>query len=82
MGSRNADPKLLRSSGMKGCPPQVFRVFCVELPCQTLWLRPSQIVCTVTTACNVHANLCMALTQNTIENCLLPAHIDHYALRK
>ena len=58
MGSRNADPKLLRSSGMKGCPPQVFRVFCVELPCQTLWLRPSQIACTVTTVHVICIQIC------------------------
>ena len=36
MGTRDTDPKLLCPSGMKGCPPQVFRVLCAELPCQTL----------------------------------------------
>ena len=38
MGSGDADPTLLCSSGMKGCPPQVFRVLYAELPCQTLQL--------------------------------------------
>ena len=38
MGSGDADPTLLRSSGMKGCPPQVSRVLYAELPCQTLQL--------------------------------------------
>ena len=33
-----ADPTLLSSSGVKGCPPQVFRVLYAELPCQTLQL--------------------------------------------
>ena len=36
--ARDADPKLLYSSGMKGCPAQVFRVLCSKLPCQTLQL--------------------------------------------
>ena len=38
MGSGYADPMLLYSSGMKECPPQVFRVLYAELPCQTLQL--------------------------------------------
>ena len=38
MGSRNTDSKLLCSSGMKVCPPQVFRVLSAELGCQTLHL--------------------------------------------
>ena len=38
MGSVDADPTLLCSSAMKGCPAQVFRVLCAELPCQTLQL--------------------------------------------
>ena len=44
----DADPKLLCSSRMNGCPPQIFRVLCAELSCQTfqlyntncnIWLR-------------------------------------------
>ena len=35
MGSNKAAPMLLCSSGMKGCRPQVFRVFYAKLPSQT-----------------------------------------------
>ena len=38
MDSRDADPKLLCTSRMKGCPPQVYRVLYAELPCQALKL--------------------------------------------
>ena len=38
MGSNKAAPMLLCSSGMKGCRPQVFRVFYAKLPSQTLQL--------------------------------------------
>ena len=38
MGSGDADPTLLFSSGMKGYPPQVFRALYAELTCQTLQL--------------------------------------------
>ena len=31
---------------------------------------------------HVHKNLCMVLIENTIENCLLLSHTDHYAFRK
>ena len=52
--------------------------------------RPSQIACTITTvhvtcmqlALHVHENACTVLIENTIENYLLAAHTDHYALRK
>ena len=33
-------------------------------------------------ALHVHKNLCMVLIENTIENCLLLSHTDHYAFRK
>ena len=39
MGSGDADPMLLFSSGLKECPPQVFRAFYEEFPCQTLQLN-------------------------------------------
>ena len=31
---------------------------------------------------NVHENLCAVLIENAVENYLLSAHTDHYALRK
>ena len=34
------------------------------------------------TALHVHEKLCTVLIENTIENYLLAAHTDHYALRK
>ena len=51
---------------------------------------PSQIACMVTTVhvtsmqttLHVHENACTVLIENTTENYLLPAHTDHYALRK
>ena len=36
IGPGHADPMLICSSGMKGCPPQVFRVLYAEVPYQTL----------------------------------------------
>ena len=52
--------------------------------------RPSQVTCSVTTvhvtctetALHLHENSYTVLIENAIENCLLPAHTDHYALRK
>ena len=52
--------------------------------------RPSQIACKVMTVhlmptqtvLHVHENLCTVLIKTTIENYLLPAHTDHYVLRK
>ena len=52
--------------------------------------KPSQIACTVTTVyimcmqttLHVHKNLGTVLIENTTENYLLPAHTDHYGLRK
>ena len=38
IGSGDADSTLLWSTGMKGCPPQVFRVLYEELPCHILQL--------------------------------------------
>ena len=38
MGSGDADPMLLFSSGMKGCPPLIFKAAYAEIPCQTLQL--------------------------------------------
>ena len=38
MGSGDADPTLLCSSGITECPTKVFRALYAELPCQTLHL--------------------------------------------
>ena len=62
-GSRDADPKLLCSSGMKGCPPQVFRVQCAELFCQILQLYNTN--CNIWLRQNNSSDLVLTYMDNT-----------------
>ena len=66
MGASDADSKLLCSSGMNGCPPQVFRVLSAELPYEIL--QPYNTYCNIRLRQNSPLDLILTYMDDSSEH--------------